>query len=194
MSPASTAYRYRRFDLGGIKLVVRCEIHAWMNKKGEDQFYNVYSLNEWDSKGSGINWRQKVDGQRGAVLATELKNNSCKMAKWTAQSMLSGADQMKLGYVSRVSPSTPFDHQVLATDKFKPKDLAAQINLSVTNMWGIVKMICDLLKKKDNGKYVILKDPNKQTIRVYSVPMSTFEEPDEEPMEALLEDSEPEED
>lgn len=189
VSPSSTAYRYRRFDLGGVKLVVRCELHAWMSKKGEDQYYNVFSLNEWDSKGSGINWRQKVDGQRGAVLATELKNNSCKVAKWTAQSVLSGADQMKLGYVSRVSPSTPFDHQVLAADKFRPKDLAAQINLSVQNMWGIVKMVCELLMSKENGKYVLLKDPNKQTIRVYSVPLNTFEEPEEEPMEALLEES-----
>lgn len=35
--------------------------------------------------------------QRGAILATELKNNSAKLAKWTAQSILSGADQMKIG-------------------------------------------------------------------------------------------------
>ena len=41
---------------------------------------------EWDSKYSGgVNWRQKIDTQKGAVLATELKNNSCKLAKWTAQ-------------------------------------------------------------------------------------------------------------
>ena len=193
VTPASTAYRYRRFTMGGVRLVVRCELHAWMNKKGEDQLYNVFSLNEWNSKFSGgINWRQKVDGQRGAVLATELKNNSCKLAKWTAQSMLSGADQMKVGYVSRASPTTPFDHQILATDKFRPKDLAAQINLSVQNMWGIVKMVSELLINKENGKYVLLKDPNKQTIRVYSVPLDTFEEQEEEPMEALLEDTEAE--
>lgn len=37
--------------------------------------------------------------QRGAILATELKNNSAKLAKWTAQSILSGADQMKIGLV-----------------------------------------------------------------------------------------------
>ena len=125
-------------------------------------------------------------------MATELKNNSCKLAKWTAQSMLSGADQMKVGYVSRASPTTPFDHQILATDKFRPKDLAAQINLSVQNMWGIVKMVSELLINKENGKYVLLKDPNKQTIRVYSVPLDTFEEQEEEPMEALLEDTEAE--
>ena len=33
----------------------------------------------------GIDWRQKLDSQRGAVLATELKNNSNKLAKWTLQ-------------------------------------------------------------------------------------------------------------
>ena len=191
ITPASTAYRYRRFTMGELRLVVRCELNAWMSKKGVDQYYNVFSLNEWDSRYSGgINWRQKVDAQRGAVLATELKNNSCKLAKWTAQSMLSGADQMKVGYVSRVSPGTPFDHQVLATDKFKPKDLANQINLNVQNMWGIVKMVAELLMNKENGKYVLLKDPNKQTIRVYSVPLNTFEEVEEEQMEALLEEDE----
>ena len=31
----------------------------------------------------GVDWRQKLDSQRGAVVATELKNNSCKLAKWT---------------------------------------------------------------------------------------------------------------
>ena len=45
----------------------------------------------------GVNWRQKIDAQRGAVLATELKNNSCRLARWTAQSLLAGADLMKLG-------------------------------------------------------------------------------------------------
>ena len=46
----------------------------------------------------GVNWRQKIDTQRGAVLATELKNNSCRLARWTAQSLLAGADLMKLGW------------------------------------------------------------------------------------------------
>ena len=46
----------------------------------------LYALNETDSKLSGgIDWRQKLESQRGAVLATELKNNSNKLAKWTVQ-------------------------------------------------------------------------------------------------------------
>jgi translation initiation factor 3 subunit D len=181
VEPASVAYRYRKFSLGGIKIVARCELHGWLSKRGEDQNITMYALNEWDSKfADGINWRQKVDQQRGAVLATELKNNSCKLAKWTAQSILAGADQMKIGYVSRAAPANAYEHTILATQFFKPKDFATQINLSLNNMWGIVKMICELIMNKEDGKYVLLKDPNKATIRLYAVPPGTFEEDDEE--------------
>lgn len=140
-----------------------------------------YALNEWDSRlAGGVNWRQKIDQQKGAVLATELKNNSCKLAKWTAQSILAGAEQMKIGYVSRVASNNPFEHAVLGTQFFEPKALATQIALSTNNMWGIVKMLCELLMTQPDGKFVLLKDPNKSTMRLYSVPLSSFEDEDEE--------------
>ena len=45
-----------------------------------------YALNEIDAKlVGGVVWRSKLESQRGAVLATELKNNSNKLAKWTLQ-------------------------------------------------------------------------------------------------------------
>lgn len=165
--------------IGNITLVARCEVHGWQRKKGEDQYLTCYALNEWDSRfAGGVNWRQKIDQQKGAVLATELKNNSCKLAKWTAQSILAGADQMKLGYVSRTSSANANDHVILATQSFEPKALAQQIALNVNTMWGIVKMICELLLAETvaDGKFVLLKDPNKSTVRLYSVPLSTFEE------------------
>jgi translation initiation factor 3 subunit D len=158
-----------------------------------------YALNEWDSKYSdGVNWRQKIDQQRGAVLATELKNNSCKLAKWTAQSIVAGADHMKLGYISRVLPTNPTDHVILATQFFKPRELALQINLGLNNVWGIVKMICELLMAKPDGKYALIKDPNKSTLRLYDIPISTFEEDEAvlggeaegEELEAIAEDPE----
>jgi hypothetical protein len=31
---ASVAYKYRLFSLGTIRLVARCEVHCWVNKKG----------------------------------------------------------------------------------------------------------------------------------------------------------------
>lgn len=63
------------------------------------QYLNIKALNEWDSKHSGgVDWRQKLDVQRGAVLANELKNNACKLAKWTVQAILAGSDLLKFGY------------------------------------------------------------------------------------------------
>lgn len=48
----------------------------------------------------GVDWRSRLDSQRGAVLATELKNNSCKLAKWTVSAILAGSDQIKFGWVN----------------------------------------------------------------------------------------------
>lgn len=166
-----------------MRLIVRCELNGWAAKGDHEQFFTCYALNEWDSRHSGgMNWRQKIDQQRGAVLGTEIKNNSCKLAKWAVQSLLAEADLMKVGYVSRINPANPVDHVILSTQSFKPKEFASQINLQTVNIWGIVKMFCELLMKKEDGKYVILKDPNKSTIRLYSVPLETFEEEDKDPL------------
>jgi translation initiation factor 3 subunit D len=109
--PASKAYRYRRFDLSldkdeePLHLVVRTELDAVVknNINGEDQYLTIKALNEFDNKAQGaggaLDWRSKLASQRGAVLATEMKNNSCKLARWTVQSILAKADTMKLGYV-----------------------------------------------------------------------------------------------
>ena len=97
---ASVAYRYRKWDLNnGITLVARCEHDAVMvTPTGDTQFITLKALNEWDSKlANGVDWRQKLDMQRGAVLANELRNNACKLAKWTVQALLAGSDQIKFG-------------------------------------------------------------------------------------------------
>ena len=124
----------------------------------------------------GINWRQKFDVQRNAVLGTEIKNNSCKLARWTVQSILANSDLMKFGFVTRAAPNNPFEHLLFGVQSFKPKDFASQINLKEVNIWGIIKMFCELLINKDDGKYVLIKDPNKSTVRLYSVPPSTFDD------------------
>ena len=50
-----------------------------------------------------------------------------------------------------------------------------RVVISFLNCRGIVKMICELLLSKSDGKYVLLKDPNKPIVRLYKVPLSTFE-------------------
>ncbi|ESR62597.1 hypothetical protein CICLE_v10017475mg [Citrus x clementina] len=173
---ASVAYRYRRWKLDDdMYLVARCEVQSVVDVNNQRSFLTLNALNEFDSKYSGVDWRQKLETQRGAVLATELKNNANKLAKWTAQSLLASADLMKLGYVSRVHPRDHFNHVILAVMGYKPKDFATQINLSTANMWGIVKSIVDLCMKLNEGKYVLVKDPSKPQVRIYEVPPDAFE-------------------
>jgi len=186
MEPASFAYRYRKWKLGNLTLIARTELHCRVDRavKGQKaQLATIYALNEWDSKLSGgVDWRTKIDTLPGAVLATELKNNACKLGKWTAQTLVAGANLMKIGYVSRVQSKDPYNHVILGTQFYKPREFAVQINLSQSNMWGTLKALIDIILKQPVGKYVLMKDPNKPTLRVYSVPMSTFmaEEDDED--------------
>ena len=201
---APVAYRYRKFEMGSkpkkegepdtrVKLLCRCELDGVIKGKdgGDDQFLRLYALNEIDAKlNNGIDWRQKLDSQRGAVLATELKNNSNKLAKWTLQAMLAGADLMKLGYVSRVHSKDSFNHRILGTQQIKPKEFATQINLNVSNSWGVLKAMVDLCLNLEEGKYLLMKDPNKEVIRLYSIPVDAFDavEADEDGGEEAEED------
>lgn len=173
---ASVAYRYRKWDLGnGINLIIRSEIDA-VSKGANDEinYLNVKALNEWDSKNAAMDWRMKLDSQPGAVLAAEIKNNGCKLAKWTVCSILSGADLMKFGFVSRVNVRATDKHVILGMQQFKPNELSSQIALNMDNAWGVIRCIIDFLNKQKDGKYIIMKDPNKPIIRIYEIPENTF--------------------
>ncbi|KAL5338867.1 eukaryotic translation initiation factor 3 subunit D [Aspergillus crustosus] len=195
---ASKAYKYRRFDLSldsdeePLNLIVRTEIDALVKNpvNGEDQQLIVKALNEFDSKAQGsggsLDWRSKLYSQRGAVVATEMKNNSHKLARWTTQAILAKADGMKLGFVSRANPRSAAGHVVLGVAGYKPREFAAQMNLNLSNGWGIVRTIVDRIRALDAEeddekviKYILVKDPNRPVLRLYSVPVNAFEEDDE---------------
>lgn len=107
---ASCGYRYRVFDMSvtqdeDLKICVRTEVDAYSAGQGDpllgQGLVTIRALNEFDPRAAGAggapDWRTKLDSQRGAVVATEMKNNSCKLAKWTVQSILAGADLLKIG-------------------------------------------------------------------------------------------------
>jgi len=193
---ASVGYRYRKWDLGnGVKLVARCEHDAVTRGPSNDlQFVNIKALNEWDSRfAGGVDWRQKLDVQPGAVLANELKHNACKLAKWTVQSLLVGSDLIKFGYISRFKVRDSSRHVILGSQQFKPQDFANQINVNLDNCWGIIRCIIDLIMQQKDGKYLIVKDPNKSVLRLYDIPDSTFES-DEDSDEESEEEGDSEED
>jgi len=180
---ASVGYRYRLWKLGDdIKLIARCEHDAvFTDPNGDTKFMNIKAFNEWDPKAPGnVDWRSKLDNQRGAVLATELKNNSCKLAKWTTCAMLAGSEMIKFGYVSRINMKDSRKHIILGTQQFKPVEFAQQINLKQENGWGILRCIIDTIQKLPEGKYLIMKDPAKPSLLIYDIPQNTFESEDED--------------
>ena len=190
---ASVAYRYRKWKLDdNIELVARCEIDSVRVKKKNTEYLSLRALNEYDSKVTGVDWRQKLDSQRGAVLATELKNNSNKLAKWTAQAMLAGVDQLVIGYVSRFNPKDSYQHVILGSQSYKPSEFAQQISLRERKVWGILKWIISKCMALDEGKYVLVKDPNKPQVCFYKVPEDAFDdaEGDEEDDEDESEEEE----
>jgi len=168
----SVAYRYRRWNVDEkTQLIARCELNGVSESKGLEKgkplLTLVKALNEFDSKITGIDWRLKIETQRGAVIANELKNNANKLAKWTAMAMLSGAEQIKLGFVSRLHPRDPNSHVVLNTQTYKTTDFAQQINLKETSMWGAFKMILETCRKFPDGTFLCVKDPSKGLLRFY---------------------------
>ena len=54
------------------------------------------------------------------------------------------------------------------------------MNLNLSNGWGIVRTIVDMVRGMKEGKYVLVKDPNKSLLRLYEVPPGSFEEAEEE--------------
>ncbi|KAJ3143111.1 hypothetical protein HK100_010694 [Physocladia obscura] len=131
-------------------------------------------LNEFDPRavgsGGAPDWRSKLDQQRGAVMVSEIKNNGNKLVRWTIESILSGADVMKIGFVSRTNPKDRTKHGVLAGLTVKPVEFAAQMSYSLETGWGVLRAIVDLIYGWGDGKYVMVKDPNKSIMRLYSVP------------------------
>ncbi|KAJ1972317.1 hypothetical protein H4R35_004742 [Dimargaris xerosporica] len=197
-SLASGAYRYQAFDLSVYEgdeeelhqvdpsrqcvLVVRTQMDAALSGTSADNasYLQLRALNQFDVKapGSGraLDWRQKLDNQRGAIVATEIKNNNCKLARWALQGLMAGVDMIKFGYVARTDPRDSKRHTLLGTQSYKPADLAQQLNVSMPNAWGIVKAVIDRCLQLPEGKYVLARDPAKAVLKLYSVPAETFEE------------------
>ncbi|KAJ3260762.1 hypothetical protein HK103_007325 [Boothiomyces macroporosus] len=212
----STAYRYRKWDLDDITLYARTKLDAAMTGKGESaepinevvdssfplnttQFIKVIALNEFDShavgSGGAPDWTSKLDTQRGAVIASEMKNNSNKLARWTTEAILAGCDYMRLGFVSRSSVRDRKRHQILGTTLLRPEDFAEQINLNIGNGWGIIKAFADICYDRlSDGKFILMRDPTKPLLRLYQVsvqaaePIEIFEEAFEEDAEDVIDE------
>ena len=75
-----------------------------------------------------------------------------------------------------MNPKQPDRHTILGVVGYDPRKFAEQMNLNLGNGWGIVRTIVDMVRGMKDGRYVLVKDPNKQLLRLYEVPQGTFED------------------
>jgi len=91
------------------------------------------------------------------------------------QAHLAGVQRLKIGYVSRLTPRDPFSHVILSITDHNPIEFATEIGADFSQLYGALKHIIDQLKKlKEEGTYIILRDPNKKQLQVYKVPAEEF--------------------
>ncbi|KAF0989960.1 hypothetical protein HZS_7097, partial [Henneguya salminicola] len=156
----SVTYKYRLFDLGDdIKVMVRCEYEAY--GVTDKQCINIKSLLEWGTKPGMKGWKDELEKLSGSILATEIKNNSNKFAKWTASAIITGDNLIKIGFVSRNHYMNTKEHSILGTINIASRDLVSQIGLNMKNAWGIIFSLSKTLLALPEGKYVLMKDSHK---------------------------------
>ena len=145
---AATAFLYRRFDFGdGIKVVARTEVHGFRNRKGKKPpaYMFVRALNEYDPKITG-GWRKVLETQKAGAFATEHKNNICKFTKWLAQAHLAGAQEIRLGWISRTSATDSSRHVILDQSEFTVEEFTREVaDGTVDGLWGSLKNLLDSL-------------------------------------------------
>lgn len=170
---AYIGYRYRKWNLPGtggnppLPVIVRTEYDAYV--KGSDEYVLLRAVNEYDGRITG-SYRQKLENNRGQLLSTEAKNNACKLSKWALQAQLAGVSSIRLGFISRNEPRVNTKHVLLGVLPCLTASFIGQLNLNYTNCWGIFRYIVELIRSQANGRYYLLKDPNRQMVRLYRIP------------------------
>jgi len=174
----SVAYCYRVFDLGdNTNVCVRCEYDSFedIEVKGVKKRRNILikTLTEYDQKITG-GWRMKLESQKAGCLATELKNNNCKIMKWVLQAHLAEISSIKIGWISRVNLKDPNLHSILAVTNHPVNELASELGVEWVHAWGLLKYILNQLQKLVEGSYIIIRDPSRKNIQIYKTLPNEF--------------------
>ncbi|EKX73148.1 eukaryotic translation initiation factor 3 subunit 7, putative [Theileria equi strain WA] len=176
-NPSTVAYRYRKFTIPGnpnatnyeklpITIVTRAEVHAKLQSAQEGYTY-VCALNELPSK-NHKSWRSQIETQKGALLANEIRNNTTKLQRFVACASMAGCDTFKLAFVTRKQPTDAENHSIIGIHTYTTSNLAVQMGLNMNNAWGAIRSIVQLIIRKPDGQFVLLKDPMKPIIRLYA--------------------------
>ena len=177
-------YVYRLWNLDGMKIIVRSQVHAYnpieVEEKSENEeieeneekeeeeeeeeeekeknlgyeFINIYALNEYD-KNTYLNGESNLGA---SIIKKELKNNYLKLAKWGILSYLGGVKKIKIAFVTRKDVKNNEKHVISTIYNLGTEDLLLLTNFSKNIAWGIFKEIISIIKNyKEDGSFILMK-------------------------------------
>jgi len=87
---------------------------------------------------------------------------------------LAGADEFRIGFVARKHAKDSRRHDILMVQKFKPDTFATSARVRIAHLWGVLREIINACVSLQDGKYLLLKDPNEGKLLLYSVSSDAF--------------------
>ena len=61
-------------------------------------------------------------------------------------------------------------HALLGVQHYRPQEFAAQLNINMSQCWGVIKSLVEMFLHMDDGRYILTKDPNQPKMKLYRVP------------------------
>jgi len=155
-----------------VDLVVRCELQALQAPCTADSIdgnlVEVCTLNEWNP--SVTSWKKEIDNRVGLVLASELKNNSCRMTRVTAKALLAGATRVHIGFVTRQSSMDNKNHCLLTGLFYDTGVFASHLTITPRVLWGIADALFQYILPLPEGKYLLAKQDATPNLTLYATP------------------------
>lgn len=166
-------YTYMKWPFGKNRtLITRGQMHSYESISTgagtEDQikYTNIYAMNQW--KFNKPEWK-KVDADKTAILGGELTDNSNRVSKWALQSLFAGVDNMKIMFVTRQKLSSNLKHQIVGASTLSVNKFMNLISFKYDEAWSNVKFIVDHFEEKEDGEYLLVRDPLKNLIKIFNI-------------------------
>jgi len=168
----SSIYRYKKFDLEDYSVVCRCHFDAF-DSTGEACLVATATQHDPGRSYSMLDMNKELDNKFSATRTALVTNNKFQFNRWAAEAVLTDTPLICLGFAAREYPKTAQPHHLLKVLKIKKKDFAqswARMK-NMENAWGSLDNIIQFMRheERESGKYVILRDPNRDKLQFYKV-------------------------
>jgi len=172
-------YLYRQWlHKDTFKVVCRCEVHACKGTK--ENSIQIRALNQYCARtAKAQDWRKDLATKGQQVALNEYSRNKSKVARWIASAVLAAVPSIKIGWIVRQNVSNTA-HDILKTETHPTRSFAGSNGVSPQNMWAVLEKIVNEIRKQEEGRYVLIKDPNHKKIRLYMISPDDFDNEGEE--------------